>query len=158
MKHLVGVADMRISGQTGDLIVTHALGSCLGIAIHDPVAKIGGILHAMLPTADLNPEKARENPFMFIDSGVPLLFKRAYAEGAQKARLIVKVAGGAAIGDTNDYFAIGKRNFVMLRKLFWKNGVMIEKADVGGSRSRTLYLEVGTGRIWVHSDGQTVDL
>jgi len=60
--HVVGVADMKLSQNPGDVIVTHALGSCIGIAIHDPVACVAGILHFMLPLSDVNPEKAATNP------------------------------------------------------------------------------------------------
>ena len=60
MKHLVGVADMKIAQSPGDIIVTHALGSCLGITAHDPVANVGGMLHVMMPMSKLNPEKAKD--------------------------------------------------------------------------------------------------
>ena len=62
MKHVVGVGDMKVSNTIGDVIVTHALGSCIGLAIHDPVAHVAGILHFMLPLSSVNPEKARLNP------------------------------------------------------------------------------------------------
>ena len=158
MKYVVGVADMRICQGNGDIIVTHALGSCLGIAIHDPQACVGGILHVMLPASNVSPEKAQANPLMFVDTGVPLLFKEAYAAGAARDRLVVKVAGGASFGDGQDFFAIGKRNYVALRKLLWKNGIMIAAEDVGGNISRTLFLEVGSGRTWIQSQGRKWDL
>lgn len=157
MKHVVGVADMKIASG-GDEIVTHALGSCLGIVIHDAVASIGGILHVMLPSGNVNPEKAKANPLMFVDTGVPVFFREAYAAGAVKDRLKVRVAGGAALGQGEDFFAIGKRNYVVLRKLFWKNGVMIAGEDVGGNISRTLHLDVSTGRTWLQSGGREWDL
>jgi chemotaxis protein CheD len=150
---------MKISNQPDDVVVTHALGSCLGIAVHDPVAKVGGIFHVMLPSASVNPNKANDNPFMFVDTGTPLFFKQVYSAGAKKNRLVVKVAGGAAIGKGDeDFFAIGKRNFVMLRKLFWKNGIMINGQDVGGNIARTMFLEVASGRTWLQSRGREWDL
>lgn len=158
MRHVVGVADMKIATGHDDVVVTHALGSCLGIAIYDPVAAVGGIFHVMLPSATVSPEKAAKNPFMFVDTGTPLFFKDAYAAGAAKDRLKVKVAGGAALGSGEDFFAIGKRNFVALRKLFWKNGIMIAAEDVGGNVSRTLHLDVATGRTWIQSMGREWDL
>ena len=122
VKHVVGVADMKISATPGELIVTHALGSCLGIALHDPVAKVGGILHVPLPLSSMAPEKAKANPYMFVDTGLPKFFREAYAAGAAKERLVVKVAGGANLNSgRSDRFAIGKRNRVVLRKLFWKS-------------------------------------
>lgn len=149
---------MKVARGPGETIVTHALGSCLGIAIHDPVACVGAMLHVMLPSASVSPEKAQKNPFMFVDTGTPALFREAYAAGAAKDRLTVKVAGGAALGGGGDFFAIGKRNFIALRKLFWKNSILIAGEDVGGDISRTLHLDVGTGRIWLQSGNREWDL
>jgi chemotaxis protein CheD len=153
---VVGVGDMKLSNQRGDILVTHALGSCLGIVIHDAVAGVGGLLHVMLPSTECTSrEKVASNPYMFVDTGTVLLFKQAYALGALKERLVVKVAGGAALQQSaQDFFAIGKRNFLMLRKLLWQNGVMLAGQDVGGNIARTLFLEVGTGRMWLQSNGK----
>ena len=152
MKYVVGVADMKISASSGDVIVTHALGSCLGIAIYDPKAKVGGMLHVMLPQSKIDPQKAAENPYMFIDTGIPKLFTDCYAKGADRKRLIIKVAGGASFRDVDtDIFAIGKRNYIMLRKLLWKNGFMISSEDIGGTISRTMFLDISTGRTWLRS-------
>lgn len=155
MRHVVGVADMKASQQSGDIIVTHALGSCLGIAVHDPVHQVGGMLHVMMPLSQTNPEKAKANPYMFVDTGVPAFFRLLYKLGAEKSKLIVKVAGGANIhGSTTDRFAIGKKNYIMLKKMLWKNEVMIESEEVGGSEARTMHLEIGTGRVWLSTGGR----
>jgi chemotaxis protein CheD len=154
----VGVGDMQLSSQAGDVVITHALGSCIGIALHDPVAAVGGILHFMLPDSAVNPQRAAESPWMFADVAIPRFFRAAYDLGAQKSRLIVKVAGGAKLLDDNEYFAIGKRNHTMLRKLFWQNGILIKGEHVGGAVSRTLYLEVGSGRTWLSVGGQEIEL
>jgi chemotaxis protein CheD len=90
-----------------------------------------------------------------VDTGVPLLFRSAYELGAKKERLVVKVAGGAytsAVED-GDIFQIGKRNFLKLREVFWRNGVLIAAQDVGGSASRTILLSVGTGEVRVRTQG-----
>ncbi len=92
MKHVVVVADMKL-GKKGDVLVTHALGSCLGLMVYDPQAQVGGLLHAMLPLSKINPEKAASNPYMFVDIGVPKLFKEIYRIGGEKSRLVVKAAG-----------------------------------------------------------------
>ena len=157
----VGVADMKHSSSPEDVIITHALGSCLGITVWDPVARVGGMLHVMLPSSRIDPEKAAERPFMFVDTGVPLLFKEAYRLGADKSRLVVRVAGGAAVQgkrDDEDLFKIGKRNVAMLRKLLWKNGILVDAEDVGGHCSRTMSLEVGTGRVILRVDGREREL
>jgi chemotaxis protein CheD len=151
----VGVADLKISKERGDTIVTHALGSCLGITIYDPVAAVGGMLHAMLPDSSIDPKKGLECPFMFVDTGLPRLFKDCYKLGADKTRLIVKVAGGATSKANleDDYFQIGKRNFVQLRKMLWKNNVLLKSYDVGGTDSRTMSLELGTGDVLLKVNG-----
>lgn len=155
----MGMADMHVSADPDVLLVTYALGSCLGLVVHDPVAGVGGMLHAMLPDSSIDPAKAQDNPFMFVDTGVPLLFRAAYAAGARKERMVVKVAGGAATGVTgDDRFQIGKRNMVRLRELFWKNGVLLAAQDVGGSHSRTLSLALDTGETRVRANGSEVIL
>ena len=155
MKYIVGVADMKISAEKHDLIVTHALGSCLGITIYDPVACVGGMLHVMLPLSTIDPNKAAANPYMFVDTGVPRLFIECYKAGASKERLLVKAAGGACVNgnEEDDFFQIGKRNFTLLRKLLWKNGVLLKAHDIGGNRSRNMTLEIGSGEVTVTVNG-----
>ena len=156
MRHVVRVADMKLAATVGDIVVTHALGSCVGIAIYDPVAHVGGILHFMLPDSTVDPEKAAKNPWMFADTGIPKFFKEAYEYGAVKSRLVVKVAGGAQLLDPKGFFAIGKRNHMVLRKILWKNGLMIKAEHVGGTASRTLFLEIGEGKVWIQTMGKEV--
>ncbi len=129
--------------------MTYSLGSCIGVTIWDPEVRVGGMIHYMLPESTLSPEKAKARPAMFADTGIPLLFRSVYKLGAIKKRVIVKVAGGSQLLDDNGTFAIGKRNYVMLRKIFWKNGVLIDNEHVGGSLSRTLRLNIETGRVTI---------
>lgn len=158
MRYTVGVSDMKVTDREGDLVVTHALGSCIGISIHDPVAHVGGILHYMLPVSKVDPEKAKLNPMMFGDTGVPLFFQEAYRLGAKKENLRVVMAGGAQVFGASDFFDIGNRNIVIARKLFWKNGIMVAAEHTGGHIPRTMYLEVGTGTSWFTSHGERFTL
>ncbi len=150
---VVGVGDMAVTANAGIQLVTFALGSCLGVMIHDPVCRVGGLLHVMLPDSSIDAAKAEANPAMFVDSGVPRLFREAYQLGAVKERLVVKVAGGAAVHTGVDMFEIGKRNLIALRKILWKNGVLITSHDVGGHSSRTVTLDVATGGVMLRMDG-----
>lgn len=153
MKHIVMVGGMKV-GVKNDEIVTHALGSCLGLMIYDPVAQVGGMLHAMLPLSKINPQKAAVNPYMFVDKGVPILFKEVYGLGGKKERLIVKAAGcGSPIGK-NEMFKIGERNYTILKKLLWKNGVLLKAEEIGGSISRTVHFDIFTGRVTIKSGRQ----
>lgn len=144
---VVDIADLAVSNDTDACLATFSLGSCIGVTIWDPHAHVGGLLHYMLPESALSPEKAKATPAMFCDSGVPLLFKSAYQMGAAKERLVVKIAGGAQLLDEKGVFNIGKRNYLALRKIFWKNNVLISSEDVGGSVSRTLKLNIATGEV-----------
>ena len=158
MQLVVDIADMKVSATPDDELVTYSLGSCIGVSIWDPVARVGGMLHYMLPDSGLSPEKAKANPMMFADSGIPKLFKSAYKLGASKKRLVVKVAGGSQLLDDNGTFNIGKRNHVILRKIFWKNGILVESEHVGGSLSRTLRLNIKTGRVTLKMRTEEIEL
>lgn len=152
---VVGIAELRVTGDPEDVLVTYALGSCLGVTAHDPQAGVGGLLHAMLPTASADAEQGRLAPARYVDSGITALFHEMYRLGARKDRIVLKVAGGASAlkAGTVDSFQVGKRNYVALKKLLWKNGVLIQGEDVGGDRSRTLSLEVATGLVTLRADG-----
>lgn len=149
MKHIVDVGDMNVSNKPGDIIITYSLGSCIGVTIFDPTVKVGGILHYMLPDSTINPDRAIEYPLKFADTAIPLFFKTAYKFGAQKNRMKVSVTGGSNILDQEGFFNIGKRNFMSLRKIFFKNNVMVDHEDVGGSHYRTVSLALNTGQITV---------
>ena len=145
---------MKVSNDRRATLVTHSLGSCIGLAVYDPVAKVGGILHYMLPESQLNPEKAKTAPFMFADTGIPILFKSCYKLGAVKGRMTVKVAGGSQAVDESGVFNIGKRNYAALRKIFWLNKVIIDGEDVGGAVNRTMRLSIATGQLSLKVSGQ----
>lgn len=150
---VVGVADMIVVKDPTAGIVTHALGSCIGVTIYDPTVKVGGMLHFMLPDSKINADKAANNPAMFADTGIPQLFKQAYELGATKENLIVCAAGGAEVLADGGHFKIGSRNRTVLRKLFWKNGILLAADDTGGSNSRTLTLSLVDGTVHVKSKG-----
>ena len=75
MNLVVGVSDMKVSDDSDAVLVTYSLGSCIGIAVWDSVVRVGGLLHFMLPDSTIDPAKAKKNPHMFADSGIPALFK-----------------------------------------------------------------------------------
>lgn len=154
MNVVVGVSDMMISNDPEATLVTYSLGSCIGVAIYDPIVKAGGMLHFMLPDSNLDLEKAKKNPYMFADTGIPLLFKGLYKLGAKKNRIQVVVVGGAQVSKGKDFFNIGKRNYLAVRKIFWKNNVLVNYKRVGGTENRTLRLEIKDGRTWLKESGK----
>ncbi len=144
---VVGIGEYAVSADPEATLVTYALGSCIAVAIFDPVSRIGGLLHYMLPDSSLDQEKAIQRPGMFADTGIPLLFQKAYQLGAVRSRIEVAVMGGAQVMDASETFNIGKRNHLALRKIFWKAGILVRSEDVGGTQSRTVRLELSNGRI-----------
>lgn len=154
MNLIVGVSDMKVSDDMESVLITYSLGSCIGVAIYDAVARIGGLLHYMLPESSLDLEKAKKNPYMFADTGIPALFKAAYKLGAKKQRLKVVVVGGSQILDQKGFFNIGKRNETAVRKMFHRNNVIIDYTDVGGVVNRTLKLAVDNGDVWLKVSGK----
>jgi chemotaxis protein CheD len=151
---VVGIGECTLSKESDDIIVTHALGSCIAILIYDPVAKVAGLLHYMLPESSLDLEKAGRRPYVYADTGIPLLFQSAYQLGALKSRLVVIAVGGAQMLDPNGAFNIGKRNHLAMRKIFWKAGVIVHKEEVGGTVSRTVRIDVATGRVVLRTAGE----
>jgi chemotaxis protein CheD len=151
MNVVVGVADCRVSNEAANVLVTYALGSCVGVAIYDPVAQVGGLLHFMLPESSPDALQSGRSPYMFADTGIPLLFREAYQKGAEKRRLRVRVAGGAQVIDDKGVFNIGQRNCLAVRKILWKAGVMVHGEETGGASARTMRLEMNSGRVYLRS-------
>ena len=153
MEHIVGVADMKVSNQAGDSIVTYSLGSCIGLAIYDSKVGVGGMLHYMLPDSAIDDMKTKSNPFMFADTGIPTLFKQVYALGAEKYRIKVFVAGGAEIMEQEGTFNIGRRNYSALMQILTRNNVSIWKQAVGGNSNRTIKMDISSGAIYLKTSG-----
>jgi chemotaxis protein CheD len=155
MVYTIGVADMKISGDNPDMLITYALGSCLGIAVYDLKLKRAGLLHCMLPDSSIDRNKAAGNPYMYVDSGMKALLDNFYRNGSRKNNLIIRVAGGSSskVNEEEDFFKIGHRNFVSLRKYLWNEGLMLKAYDVGGYGSRTVTLEVENGKMLIKSKG-----
>jgi chemotaxis protein CheD len=150
---VVGISDCKVSQDAESLLVTYALGSCIAVTIYDPVAKVAGMLHYMLPESSIDAGKAQQNPCMFADTGIRALLERVQAGGAQPRRMVVRLTGGAQVLDSEGVFQIGKRNYLAARKILWKAGILIAAEEVGGDVSRTVRLEVGTGRMWLREGG-----
>lgn len=140
---------MVVSNDASAEVVTYSLGSCLGITVYDPAKRVGGLLHVMLPDSKIDAAKASRSPFMFVDTGVPRLFQAVYNLGGDRNRVVIKVAGGAQLLDPGGIFNIGERNFTILSTLLARNGYSINARDVGGVVSRTIRLDMGTGKVSV---------
>jgi chemotaxis protein CheD len=149
----VGVGDIQVCRYSNTVLVTYALGSSIAVLVHDPVLRVGGMLNYMLPSSSNASDRFQDRPAMFADTGVPLLFRQMYALSCKKSDLIVKVVGGANIHDEEGTFDIGRRNYVMLRKMLWKDGMPIRAEAIGGNAWRTTRLFVDTGQALVRLSG-----
>ena len=154
MKHTLGIAELYTTTNPQDEIVTHSLGSCLGVTVYDPEANVGGMLHALLPLSKSDTSKAQENPAMFTDTGMQELLNQIFKLGGQKKNLIVKLAGCASPLDIVGRFKIGERNYAVVRKILWRNNILISGEDIGGKKPRTLFLNMNNGETTVSSLGQ----
>lgn len=150
---VVGISDMKFSTRPQSELVTYSLGSCLGVTAYDPVAHIGGLLHALLPESNALPERARNNPFMFVSTGLNRMLAELEERGAQRRRMIVKAAGGADMrGDK--LFRIGERNFKSLLFSLTQERLTLSGKEVGGTIPRTLSLYLDTGEVVVKTFGR----
>ena len=151
---VVGIGELAVAGD-GSAIVTHALGSCIAVCIWDRSARVGGMLHFLLPDSRINAERAVRQPGAFADTGIPLLFQTAYRCGLRKAHTEVAIVGGADFwADLQDALLdVGRRNARAARDVLRRNGVRVRREDVGGSHARTVSLSVSDGRIVVIAPG-----
>lgn len=151
-KLTIGIADMKMTRKEG-VLITYALGSCIGICLYDPLLKLGSLIHIMLP---INMEAGRKNTMKYADTGIRETLKQMEAQGASRARITAKIAGGAKMFETtnNALGNIGQRNIESVHLNLRKEGIRLLKEDVGGSVARTLLFDVATGQACVRSYGR----
>jgi len=135
-------------------IKTYALGSCVALVVWDRVLRGGGMIHIALPEAHINPDKARDKPGYFADSGLPRLFADLKRLGANRGTSWVKLIGGSSILDENSTFDIGRRNALAVKKYLWKIGLDLTAEEIGGTISRTVGLHLPTGELTITNGGQ----
>jgi len=155
---IVGMADCRVSKTAGQVLSAYALGSCIGLSVYDPRAMVGGLLHYMLPDSAIDAGRSCIRPFMFADTGIPKLLDEVCGQGALRRRLVAHAVGGAQMINDSMTFDIGKRNCLALRKVLWKFGVLLAGEVLGGGSSRTMRLEIGSGRVWLLEQGAEKEL
>jgi chemotaxis protein CheD len=147
----VGIGEFAVSNNADETLTTVALGSCVAVCLWEPHAGVAGLLHFLLPDSSLNLARAQKEPAVFADTGIAQLFHAAYALGAQKSRCQIRLVGGAEIGGhksaaTEGVFNVGRRNVIAARGILWRNGVLVEGEDIGGTVPRTLTIKTD-GRV-----------
>lgn len=150
---IVQVSDAQMSREPDSALVTYSLGSCIAATFYDPAIHVGGMIHYQLPCSSMDPARAARDPFMFADTGMKLLLDRLIAAGVNRSRLVVKLAGGAAMDNGPKGFEIGNRNFLSARKVLWQFGLMSRGQEVGGNVPRNMYLDIATGTVSVKFNG-----
>ena len=157
---MVGIGEFAVSDRPDDLIVTHALGSCIAVCLWDPEAGVAGMLHFLLPESRINPQRAAEQPAAFADTGIPLVFQAAYKLGAAKVADARAAASAAprspAIRPVAALSTSAGRNLLAAKNVLWRNGVLIEKEEVGGRTVRTVHMTVNDGRVQVSTGREVV--
>lgn len=153
---IVGIADMKITRAPG-ILITYALGSCVGVCIYDPVLRLAGMVHIMLP---LNLEPDKGHVFKYADTGIAATVKRLEAFGGARSRMISKIAGGAKMFDIpgGSLGSIGMRNIESVKLILKKEGIRLVKEDVGLNHARTLSFDsnTGEGRIRAYGHNEVI--
>ena len=146
---IVGVGEIACAHEP-EVIITQALGSCIGLTLWDPRVHIGGMAHVMLPASPSDDFAGRRH--RFADLAVPELVEMMVAAGAGRHRMIAKIAGGAAMfnGDSG-LDTIGARNAAAVLEQLGKCGLKVRAADTGGSHARTIELHLDTGILLIRS-------
>lgn len=156
MEVKVGMADMKVCSGS-DSIITLGLGSCVGVILYDPTAKVCGMLHAMLP--DSTAVRNHANPVKFVDTGMDELYKAVVAKGANPRRLIAKVAGGAEMfGNTarSSISKVGSRNVEAVHAKLKTMGIPIKAEDTGSNYGRTVIFYPANGEYHIKRIGKEV--
>lgn len=154
----VSISDMKASADRDAFLITHSLGSCIGLVGYDPQRAVGALLHFQLPDSANHGKRAQENPFMFADTGIPLFLERLVALGANRNRIVVSMFGGANMLDDEGLFKIGTKNARATKKILWQHAISVAYEDVGGNCSRTVSLQIDTGTIGLRRDGKEYTL
>lgn len=149
----VGIADMKLLQGSG-LLVTYALGSCIGLCFHDLRLRLGALLHIMLP---LNMETGRTHPMKYADSGIKETLKQLEAKGGSRSRITVKIAGGAKMFEVSGAGGlgnIGQRNIESVHAVLRRENIRLIGEHTGGTVARTMLFDVVSGQACIRSYGQ----
>jgi chemotaxis protein CheD len=155
---IVSISDAKVSIDPEAVLATFSLGSCIGVTLYDPVRKIAGMLHFQLPTSTMDVQRAKQNPFMFADTGFGQLLGEMTRRGGEKKRLKVRMAGAAQMLNDSALFDIGRRNHAAMRKILWQHGLLIDAEHIGGNTPRTMYLAVVDGSVKIKMGPEMIEL
>lgn len=150
---LVKLADMAVINGNGDGLAVYGLGATVAVILYDETTKVGGCLQFMLPSSISSPQRARECPGMFADTGIALLLKSCLAAGAHRESLTARLAGGADLMEKGPGYRVGEENVVATKKILSGLGIAIQTEATGGCGFRTVRLDTTTGRTYLKRHG-----
>lgn len=145
----VNMSEMKLASSPA-LLITRGLGSCLGIALYDPIKKIGAVAHPMLP--DIEKAKHKSNPARFVNSVINKMLEDLIQEGCLKRNLVAKLFGGAhmfSFLSQDSILNVGEKNIEMAKSVFQELGIKIAAEDLRGNIGRTIVLDLETGKVRV---------
>lgn len=150
----VGMADLNIA-KAPDSLTTLGLGSCIGLTLYDPVAKVGGLVHYMLP--DSTKLKNNSNIAKFGDTGIKDLYNKMIANGASPSRMVAKIAGGAKmfeVSGLSNVGNVGERNAEMAKIMLKELKIRLIAEDTGLNYGRTVVLNCENGDYLIKAVGK----
>lgn len=154
----VGMADLNIC-KSPDIITTIGLGSCIGLTFYDPVSKIGGLVHYMLP--DSKQMRNNSNIAKFADTGIDELLRQMVRAGANRSRLVAKIAGGAKmfqVSGVSNVGNIGERNALAAKAKLRELKIRLVAEDTGLNYGRTVELHCETGEFYIKAIGKPLKI
>lgn len=152
----VGMADLNVCLPPKGL-TTLGLGSCVGIVLYDPITKVSGLAHIMLP--DSTKIKNNSNIAKFADTAVDKMIQDMVRLGAKQNRLVAKLAGGAqmfSFSSTNDLMRVGERNVTASKEKLKSLGIRILAEDTGLNYGRTIEFFPETGELLIKTIGKPI--
>lgn len=154
-KIVIGIGEFAVERNPA-IIVTLGLGSCVGVCMRDPLAKVGGMAHVMLPDSG---NRDAQTPGKYADTAVAILIEKLLSLGAVKTRLEAKIAGGASMFETSG-MNVGQRNVEAVKHWLKYHQIPLKAEDVGGNRARSIEYNIETGKLLIRKvgGGETIQI
>lgn len=150
----LGVGEYSATNRPGEVLKTMALGSCVGFIVLEPKSRTVGMAHIALSDSKINTTMSVKQPGRFVDMAVPALLNLVAKQSKTRSGYIIKLVGGAQVAQMKDIFNIGKRNILAIKKILWQMKLVPVAEDLGGQISRTVTVDVNTGKVILHSPGR----
>lgn len=158
---IIGLGEMAVTKNNTTVLACVGLGSCISLCVYDPIPRIGGMAHMLLPTCNKKRDEYTA-PSKYVDSGTHALIQKMLNLGAIKSRIVIKAVGGArmlSIPGSNSILDIGQRNIHELRATLEREVMNIYRSDLGGTSGRSVHFYLDTGKVTVKTvDAKVIEL